>query len=111
MPQQPDMATPILKRSVVIAGRKTSISLEEPFWRALQAIARRRAIEIGQLVRVITDAPRGNNVSSDARCFIVEQLQAERDAAIAVAQGNASEADRQLFRLIIHARQQEAADA
>ena len=29
------MKSPILKRSIVLLGHKTSVSLEEPFWRSL----------------------------------------------------------------------------
>ena len=36
------MSSPILKRSVMLLGHKTSISLEEPFWQALQEIAAER---------------------------------------------------------------------
>ena len=36
------MKSPVVKRSVVIAGHKTSVSLEEPFWRALKNIAANR---------------------------------------------------------------------
>ena len=37
-----DRAVGLKKRSVTIAGHRTSVSLEQPFWTALQAIAERR---------------------------------------------------------------------
>jgi ribbon-helix-helix protein len=39
-----------LKRSIVLAGRKTSISPEEPFWKALKDIASRRRQTLSALV-------------------------------------------------------------
>jgi predicted DNA-binding ribbon-helix-helix protein len=44
------------KRSVVIAGHRTSLSLEEPFWRDLGEIARRRGLSLNALVAAVEDA-------------------------------------------------------
>ena len=41
------VASPIRKRSVKVAGHKTSVSLEEPFWHALREISRERAVPSG----------------------------------------------------------------
>ena len=35
------------KRSVVVSGHKTSVSLEEPFWQALREIATARGLTVG----------------------------------------------------------------
>ena len=45
----------MIKRSVSIRGHKTSISLEEPFWRALREMAERRGIPVAAVVREIDD--------------------------------------------------------
>jgi predicted DNA-binding ribbon-helix-helix protein len=44
------MKSPIVKRSIVLAGRKTSVSLEEPFWRALKDIAGSRRMTLSDLI-------------------------------------------------------------
>jgi predicted DNA-binding ribbon-helix-helix protein len=57
------------KRSVVIAGHRTSLSLEEPFWRDLGEIARRRGVSLNALVAAV-DAERSGNLSSALRLFL-----------------------------------------
>ncbi|UMY17528.1 ribbon-helix-helix domain-containing protein [Methylobacterium organophilum] len=65
------MSVGILKRSVMIAGHRTSVSLEEPFWAALQAIARGRGSSVQALIGAI-DAERGEqNLSSAIRVFVL----------------------------------------
>jgi predicted DNA-binding ribbon-helix-helix protein len=60
----------VVKRSLVIAGHRTSISLEEAFWSALKALAESRAQSINALVAEI-DANRGKaNLSSAIRVFL-----------------------------------------
>ena len=67
----------ILKRSVAIAGHRTSISLEPPFWEVLRQIAEREAISVQKLIGRI-DAERGDqNLSSAIRVFVINQLRAE----------------------------------
>jgi predicted DNA-binding ribbon-helix-helix protein len=63
------------KRSVLIAGHRTSISLEEPFWRALREIAARRGVSLNALVAGI-DAARQGNLSSALRVFVLERCRA-----------------------------------
>ncbi len=67
--------TQISKRSVLIAGHATSVSLEQAFWRALKDIARGRGLSINALVTEI-DRKRGEdakgNLSSAVRVFVLE---------------------------------------
>ncbi len=63
------------KRSVVIAGHKTSVSLESVFWEALRDMARVRGLSLNRLVAEI-DQGRGGNLSSAIRVFVVESLRA-----------------------------------
>jgi predicted DNA-binding ribbon-helix-helix protein len=68
------MGAGILKRSVSIAGHRTSISLEEPFWDALRAIAAQHSLSVQALIGRI-DAERGEqNLSSAIRVFVLENL-------------------------------------
>jgi len=61
----------IKKRSVIIAGHRTSISLENIFWEALRVLATNNKISINQLVTDI-DRSRTGNLSSAIRTFILQ---------------------------------------
>jgi predicted DNA-binding ribbon-helix-helix protein len=70
------MGSGIVKRSVAIAGHRTSISLEEPFWEALRDIAEQDAVSVQALIGRI-DAARGEqNLSSAIRVFVLKRLRA-----------------------------------
>lgn len=64
------MAGESRKRSVVIAGHKTSVSLEPEFWDALKEIAAGRNISVNQIVRDIDTGHQGN-LSSAIRLHIL----------------------------------------
>lgn len=62
----------VVKRSIVIAGHRTSVSLEDPFWRALKVIADENGSSLAKLVTQI-DATRGAaNLSSAIRVFVLD---------------------------------------
>ena len=61
----------VIKRSVTIAGHRTSISLENAFWRQLQAIATARGLSLAALIAEI-DAARRGNLSSAVRVYVLE---------------------------------------
>ena len=65
---------PPKKRSVLIAGHQTSISLEPVFWRALEAAARERACPLNALVAEIDaarlDAAQPTNLTSAIRQWL-----------------------------------------
>lgn len=63
------------KRSVVIAGHRTSVSLENAFWGELKALASERGITVNQLVTEI-DRDRDGNLSSAIRVFVLLSLRA-----------------------------------
>ncbi len=60
----------IRKRSVMIAGHRTSVSLENAFWSALKSIATSRGLTVNQMVTEI-DSRRSGNLSSAIRLFIL----------------------------------------
>jgi predicted DNA-binding ribbon-helix-helix protein len=70
----------VVKRSIVIAGHKTSVSLEEAFWRGLKDIATSRRTTLSELVRAIDSERRHGNLSSAIRLFVLEQSRASRPA-------------------------------
>jgi len=63
------------KRSVTIAGHRTSLSLEPEFWQALKTSAKSQNLSITQLITAI-DKPRGDrNLSSACRVYVLAELQ------------------------------------
>jgi predicted DNA-binding ribbon-helix-helix protein len=66
------MKSPVVKRSIVIANHKTSVSLEDAFWKALKEIATQRDLTLSDLVASIdTDRSQGN-LSSAIRLFVLD---------------------------------------
>jgi predicted DNA-binding ribbon-helix-helix protein len=66
------MKSLVVKRSVVIASHKTSVSLEDAFWEGLKEIARTRSITLSDLVAAIDSARRHGNLSSAIRLFVLD---------------------------------------
>jgi predicted DNA-binding ribbon-helix-helix protein len=66
------MNSPVIKHSIVIGGHKTSISLEEAFWKALKEIARARKMTLTDLATAIDDQRDHHNLSSCLRLFVLE---------------------------------------
>jgi predicted DNA-binding ribbon-helix-helix protein len=65
------MKSSIVKRSVVIEGHKTSVSLEDQFWSALKEIAHARQMTLSKLISKIDEA---GNLSSAIRLFVLDQV-------------------------------------
>ena len=61
----------VVKRSVAIAGHRTSVSLEAPFWDALKDIAAVRGASVQALVAEIDAGRGGANLSSAIRVFVL----------------------------------------
>lgn len=66
------MPSTVKKRSVVVEGHRTSVSLEHAFWEAFREIAVKNGKTINQLVSEI-DKQRPGNLSSGIRVFILNQ--------------------------------------
>jgi predicted DNA-binding ribbon-helix-helix protein len=66
------MKSRIAKRSVLIAGHKTSVSLEDAFWKALQEIAVDRGASLTELLASIDGQREHDNMSSAIRLFILD---------------------------------------
>ena len=66
------MTSPIVKRSIVKAGHKTSVSLEDEFWKRLKEIAAGRDMSLSDLVvEIDTQRQHGSNLSSAIRLFVI----------------------------------------
>jgi predicted DNA-binding ribbon-helix-helix protein len=66
----------VIQRSIVVAGHKTSISLEDEFWDALREIATARGTLVGTLVSSIDVDREHNNLSSVIRLFVLDHYRA-----------------------------------
>jgi len=76
------MKTSIVKRSIVIAGHKTSVSLEDAFWSSLIQIAGERDETLSNLIAKIDADRQHANLSSAIRLFVLDHV---RDQALAQA--------------------------
>jgi predicted DNA-binding ribbon-helix-helix protein len=70
------MKSPVVKRSIVIAGHKTSVSLEDAFWDALKEIAASRKATLSDLVASIDSGRMQGNLSSAIRLFVLDHFRA-----------------------------------
>jgi predicted DNA-binding ribbon-helix-helix protein len=75
--------SPIVKRSIVIAGHKTSVSLEEPFWTCLREIAHTQQATMSTIVTEIEASRLNGNLSSAIRTYVLNRVRDEEVAALA----------------------------
>ena len=68
------MSNALKKRSVDIAGHRTSVSIEAPFWDALRDIALRQKVSVNELIATI-DGTREGNLSSAIRIYVLRDFQ------------------------------------
>jgi predicted DNA-binding ribbon-helix-helix protein len=68
------MKTSIVKRSVVIGGHKTSVSLEDAFWTDLKEIAHAQQATLSKLIAEIDQTRQQGNLSSAIRVFVLEHF-------------------------------------
>jgi len=71
------MNSPVVKRSIVIAGHKTSVSLEDAFWQGLKEIAVLREMTLSDLVASIDTGRHHGNLSSAIRLFVLDYYRAQ----------------------------------
>ena len=65
----------VAKRSVIVAGHRTSVSLEAEFWDELSGLAKARRISLNALVAEV-DATREGNLSSALHLFVLRTVKA-----------------------------------
>lgn len=82
------MKSPVIKRSIVIAGHKTSVSLEDAFWDGLKEIAAAQRTTLSELVAAIDGGRHHGNLSSAIRLYVLDHYRSrsvgERDEATPV---------------------------
>ncbi len=69
----PSYARPA-KRSLTLCGHRTSVTLEDPFWRAFQAAARAEGVSVNALAaRIDATRPQGVGLASAIRVYVLEE--------------------------------------
>ena len=68
------MKSPVVKRSIVIGGHKTSVSLEDGFWHSLKEIARGRHTTLSDVIYEIDSQRSTGNLSSTIRLFVLNHF-------------------------------------
>jgi len=68
------MKSVITKRSIVVAGHRTSVSLEDAFWDTLKEIAYNRLLSLSELVTTIDACREHGNLSSAIRLFVLREV-------------------------------------
>jgi predicted DNA-binding ribbon-helix-helix protein len=68
------MKSPVIKRSIIIDGHKTSITLEDAFWSGLKEIAHRHRSTLSKLVTQIDKTRQQGNLSSAIRLLVLEDI-------------------------------------
>ena len=81
------MKSPVVKRSIVIAGHKTSVSLEDAFWDALKEIAAQRNATLSDLVASIDSSRTQGNLSSAIRLFVLDYFRSGSVGAATAVSG------------------------
>lgn len=71
------MKSPVAKRSTIVAGHKTSVSLEDAFWNALKEIAGERHMTLSDLVAAVDSQRQHGNLSSALRLFVLDFYRAQ----------------------------------
>ena len=66
------MKSLVIKRSIIIGGHKTSVSLEDDFWNALKGIAHGRGETLSHLIASIDASRQFDNLSSALRVFVLQ---------------------------------------
>ena len=75
------MKSPVVKRSIVIASHKTSVSLEDAFWNGLKDIASDREMTLSDLVATIDTERVHGNLSSAIRLFVLDHYRSRASSS------------------------------
>jgi len=73
--------TTVIKRSVLVRGRNTSITLEDEFWEGFKLIASLQEVTITELIGRIDAARGAANLSSAIRLLVLRHYQAQASRA------------------------------
>jgi predicted DNA-binding ribbon-helix-helix protein len=82
------MKSPVVKRSIVIASHKTSVSLEDAFWKGLKDIATSRDMTLSEMVAAIDSERRHGNLSSAIRLFVLDYYRTQSQLSQSIVPGD-----------------------
>jgi predicted DNA-binding ribbon-helix-helix protein len=82
------MNSTVVKRSVVINHHKTSVSLEDAFWKGIKSIAASRNMTLSDLVATVNDDRRHGNLSSALRLFVLDHYRGQTESGLRGPQGS-----------------------
>lgn len=80
----------VIKRSIVIDGHKTSVSLEDAFWQELKRIAGHQRVTLSAVIASIDVRRQQGNLSSAIRLYVLEQARARAEEATLQRQGKSA---------------------
>ena len=81
-PESPgNYLSPVRKRSVMLGGHKTSVSLEDQFWDRLHEIAASEGVTTAKLIERIDTKRTVHNLSSAIRLFVLDHFRTVSDKA------------------------------
>ncbi|MFZ0916403.1 MAG: ribbon-helix-helix domain-containing protein [Candidatus Udaeobacter sp.] len=73
------MKSLVVKRSIAIGGRETSVSLEDAFWNRLKEIAQQQRMTLSDLIAAIDSQRQHSNLSSALRIFVLDFHCSQKD--------------------------------
>jgi len=73
--------SPVVKRSIVVGGHKTSVSLEEAFWNGMKEISKQRSLALSEMVGEIDNNRQQGNLSSAIRLFVLDHFKSRAAAS------------------------------
>jgi len=88
------MKSSVVKRSIIIDGHKTSVSLEDPFWTDLKKIAHTQQVTLSELVTKIDGTREQSNLSSAIRLFVLHHFREDKRIDVAKPDPSAVAAER-----------------
>ena len=84
------MKSPVVKRSIVVAGHKTSVSLEEAFWNSMKEISASRGMTLSDLVSEIDNGRKQGNLSSAIRLYVLDYYRSKVPGAATTSMESAT---------------------
>jgi predicted DNA-binding ribbon-helix-helix protein len=84
--------SPVAKRSIIVGGHKTSVSLEEAFWTGMKEISEERSMTLSEMVSEIDTNRQQGNLSSAIRLFVLDHF---RTSAVPLDTGSRQQASHQ----------------
>ena len=104
------MKSLVIKRSIIVKNRKTSVSVEDEFWKGLKKIAKTHQQNLSHLIQEIDQNRQFANLSSAIRLFVLEFYKGQFDSEDRLSEQSAIRANGQSYRGIETLRTASAAE-